>query len=774
MPTNNQAFGFRLICAVPLAFSLAIISLALPRLTTDGLDNSWQALLAYASGQGSHFGRDLIFTYGPWGWLHSYAFPPGAVGGKIAWELLFKSSAAFAFVWQALRLRWWLAGPLLLLSPLLFNVFPDTLPTWTVLALLAVCLTRPKMDLLMALVLVVLALFAQIKFTYGLLILSGLGVVTLERLLHKCWRTAIGLPAGFGFGYLFWWSVAGQPVSAIPDFWRNTLEISGGYSQAMSLPASLGALVVGLILAVTHLGFSLALLVRHFTRTVAPFAVFGIAALLTWKQGFTRADGHTLAWFTLAPLIASFVHLLWAPGRLGQAYLACTLALSLVGIAAQGPIPLRHAPAEMSNRFKRHLAALGHLSGELKLAEGSYPARDALRAAVGHDSVDLIGYEQGAALLSGLRLKPRPIFQSYSVYTPRLAALNAAYFTGDTAPDQVLVKLQTIDRRVPFMDDQPALLAIACGYRYEETVADFARFTRLHTSEREQPGNIFPAPVPFNVSLSDTVAWPLPPGRAGKLVIRPHLAMGGLLRSLLYQPPVLELVVTLNDGTERVHRLIPSLFVDGVIVSPWIENTAEFVAFAEHRANLWPTSFQIKPAKGVASSCWSGFEAAVHPLPGNGFSVRAPHLDLLSTFANSPPLNYTGPHSPEVFNLNGLRVVQLHAPAIVTFGLPRGTFRLTARYGLRPSSFTAPGATDGVRFRVESEADGHTTALWANSLDPVRKSTHRVPQSLDLELPASTTPRFIRLITDTGPSGNGAWDWSYWSEINFSPIPRND
>lgn len=127
-----------------------------------------------------------------------------------------------------------------------------------------------------------------------------------------------------------------------------------------------------------------------------------------------------------------------------------------------------------------------------------------------------------------------------------------------------------------------------------------------------------------------------------------------------------------------------------------------------------------------------------------------------------------------MFNLNGLRVVQLHAPAIVTFGLPRGTFRLTARYGLRPGSFTAPGSTDGVRFRVESEADGHTTALWANSLDPVRESTHRVPQSLDLELPASTTPRFIRLITDTGPSGNGAWDWSYWSEINFSPIPRND
>ena len=71
----------------------------------------------------------------------------------------------------------------------------------------------------------------------------------------------------------------------------------------------------------------------------------------------------------------------------------------------------------------------------------------------------------GAAILNGLDLSPRPIFQSYSAYTPALEQLNLRAYQSGRAPDFFLWGDDRVDDRYPGQDD--ALLIAALPPHYE-------------------------------------------------------------------------------------------------------------------------------------------------------------------------------------------------------------------------------------------------------------------------------------------------------------------
>ena len=48
---------------------------------------------------------------------------------------------------------------------------------------------------------------------------------------------------------------------------------------------------------------------------------------------------------------------------------------------------------------------------------------------------------------------PRPILQSYSAYTPTLTQINKMHLLNKNAPDNIMLRLETIDGRMPSLDD---------------------------------------------------------------------------------------------------------------------------------------------------------------------------------------------------------------------------------------------------------------------------------------------------------------------------------
>ena len=70
------------------------VLLDFPEPPSDWLDASWQAALTDAHVHGRQFGKEVIFTFGPWGWLTSHFIVGGALTGKLVWEFTAKAVLA--------------------------------------------------------------------------------------------------------------------------------------------------------------------------------------------------------------------------------------------------------------------------------------------------------------------------------------------------------------------------------------------------------------------------------------------------------------------------------------------------------------------------------------------------------------------------------------------------------------------------------------------------------------------------------------------------------
>lgn len=87
--------------------------------------------------------------------------------------------------------------------------------------------------------------------------------------------------------------------------------------------------------------------------------------------------------------------------------------------------------------------------------------------------------------------------------------------------------------------------------------------------------------------------------------------------------------------------------------------------------------------------------------------------------------------------------------------------------GMSPEIFQS-GRGDGVRFRVSLADGGAQTELFSKSINPSGNPCDRkwFDEALSLKklIGQEVTVRFS---ADSGPNGDGAWDWAYWGDIRM-------
>lgn len=88
-------------------------------------------------------------------------------------------------------------------------------------------------------------------------------------------------------------------------------------------------------------------------------------------------------------------------------------------------------------------------------------------------TADIYSHEQSDLIASGNRWNPRPVLQSYSAYTPALAWANRDHLQGPAAPDTIFFRAETIDGRLPALDDGPSWFALLEHYRPENLQGGF-------------------------------------------------------------------------------------------------------------------------------------------------------------------------------------------------------------------------------------------------------------------------------------------------------------
>ena len=136
----------------------------------------------------------------------------------------------------------------------------------------------------------------------------------------------------------------------------------------------------------------------------------------------------------------------------------------------------------------------------------------------------------------------------------------------------------------------------------------------------------------------------------------------------------------------------------------------------------------------------------------------------------SAPTRLAAWSAPAGTLLDGQPALFTHAPSEMVFPVTGGLRELRAAFGLAEGAYLGEGHSDGAVFRVLWQSGGPPRELYSRRLDPVAQPADRGRQTLAVPLTGLRDGLLI-LRTETGPAGNGAWDWTCWADVELRPEP---
>lgn len=550
---------------------------------TTGLDASWNAGLAMAIHDNLQFGKEVVFTYGPLGFLQ----------GQFVW---YSNLAVIAFLYSAglyivfcTALVWALRralpiAPAVVIAFLIIAVLP--LPEQSILVAVLVCMSMlecKRSERAINVLVVAGASFAAVEALVKLSMGPVIAIVFLIALLGagaRWWKVLT-------FAFLFLaellglWLLAGQSLSAVPAFSENTLQIISGYSEAMlrqvdvSAWKVLAATVVAAIVAIALVAASAGTVYPNRRARWSGIALMAIAAFAVFKEGLVRTDaGHLSLYFSTACVL--WIAVPWSRTR-WHWMVAGAGAIAVIGIPVRPHgLPTNLNPVANLNYAVDQGQSLlnGSRLSELiqtgrAAMKSTYRLNAQMLAALYGHTVAVEPWEIGAAWAYRLDWAPLPIFQNYQAYTSKLDHLNAIDVESQHGPERILRENQLlVDPEFPTPDldnrylgwDPPA-----------QARAVLCHFIPLHTTDRWQvlgrTANRCTQPRYIrSVNASSETAVRVPKAARGEFVfVRIYGAgVGGLERisTLLLHAQLRTLVV----NHRRAYRLIPGTASDGLLL----------------------------------------------------------------------------------------------------------------------------------------------------------------------------------------------------------------
>ena len=584
---------FRPVLVVAAWFWLLVLPSRLP---TPTLDPSWQAVLNYGAVHRLQHGVDIVFTYGPLGYLMQNSFCSGTWPSVLVFQAVSRAlylalvcriarTAAESFGGGAkiprlvfVSLAAWMPALDTDSFYLLFMTFagallcseravgqqarpgaveldsgvnrPEHLNSSKREARLRLLRRRP--GLLEVACILLLGVFALLKTTFLAFGVVVIACAVLWGLMSRRWVLAICVPAGFAAAVLFAWRLLGQQQFAnLPAWLRGTAETANSYQQAMGVLPNWNQLVGG-TLALLIVAAALASVLRR-SRNWLPVVLLILCGLwLAWKQSFTRGDEYhartffiyVLTVFAALPLLVGYVmnHAL--------AFFMAGLCLGS-GLLYRLPVPIYRTfeNARFIVRLPRMEKIWARHALEYDLPE--------MRAIIGSSTVDVDGGEQAIAILNRLNYHPAPVFQSYAAGTPWLAQLNAGFYMSERAPDFIIRHGYTIDDRLPNLDDSISGMIIAQRYQPVASEKGFRLLRRVAGSR--QPSEVIASGI-----VQAGERFSVNGGQWCEITMAESL-LGRLARTLWMSPPI-SMEVWRADGTQATYRFVPSMGKSGFLV----------------------------------------------------------------------------------------------------------------------------------------------------------------------------------------------------------------
>ena len=584
-PAPRQLIGALIF---PVAFVIASLGRLLPFapfMPEAGLDPSWVFGMNQAMAQGLVLGRDIFFTYGPYASVGTQFYHP-VTDGLMMWGSVCFAMPFVLGVLLLFRNSHWVIRTALVLALVLLPKYSDALFFAHALFVGFFATGRDvearsgQLRTIGCLLVLLLpfGLAPLVKGSFILIYAPVLMLVVLHQLTIRNWLVAAICGMAPLVYMAVFWVAAGQKIANLFSYLDGLRPITSGYTDAMSINGPISEL---LLFGLTAIFFGYTIYKsenKPNSKKAIQILIIFVSFLVALKAGCVRQDGHAVKTGIFLFFSALLIFNLTprkTPGFAVAIFIIATFNLSLPVYYHGGD----NIESRFDKTFERYAVAWNGLQsrlsddGDLARSFAIATARIAGEAAlpVLPGTSDIYSYGQSALIASGNQWNPRPVFQSYSAYTPALAEMNNAHLSGEGAPDNLFFAVQPIDGRWPALEDGLSWPTILQNYR----PAGFAGEYLILKKQSASPV-VLPQPlIKAQHALGEIVAVPHGSGPMfARIKFRKSIV--GKIADLALKSAKLRLWVMLDDGTVRQYRLIAGMTETGFLISPLVGSAADF------------------------------------------------------------------------------------------------------------------------------------------------------------------------------------------------------
>jgi len=215
-----------------------------------------------------------------------------------------------------------------------------------------------------------------------------------------------------------------------------------------------------------------------------------------FKSGFVRHDGHVLIFLAVFALFLGFILVsltneLKASKMKSFMTFNIILCLAMIGsfmtcICIIAPwVPqanvISNAPStELSLCLMSNETLFDNLvTSQKESIKNTYPLEPTLVDRINNQSVDIFPWDVALCWAYDLNWSPRPVFQSYTAYTPYLDTINSQHFVDiEKSPKNILYFYSSIDGRYPLFEEPETFRTILNNYSYVDQSNGFIQLNR--------------------------------------------------------------------------------------------------------------------------------------------------------------------------------------------------------------------------------------------------------------------------------------------------------
>jgi hypothetical protein len=554
-----------------------------------GLDSSWSTGLNEIHKYNYQFGKDVIFTFGPYGFFYTNEFHPSTKTLGFFFGLVLSIGFFSTFYFFFRNEHWIITATYLTVLIFTFGLvlhFDSLVYAYLILTgILFIDQHEEIKPFKIFLLSFPLGLLILIKGTLMIGVFFIQILILLFYLNKKFYRRAalfICIPI---LTMVFFWILANQSIFNLPNYFLQILPIISGYTEAMN---SINGSILEPIFYIIISSFFLYQMVNKKKTNIALIVLISGILFLVFKAGFTRHSTHAIIASNTLILVSFLI-----PNKSNLIKITSIFFAFIFWILVfknHTNVPLIHSLTGLNFKLKRSIESNFYPDSiEFKYNQKNESIKNMLTLPKLKGTTDLYAYDQSRLFVSENLWSPRPIFQSYSAYLPELAEKNANFLLSEKAPDFIFFEPQTIDGRFPTLDDGASWPILLYNYQPFEWVSPY-----LILEQRKKSSDV---PPKLNL-IEETFGSfdqkiKIPEGKVfAKIYIEPTWI--GKLVQVLWKPSEIKIKARLNNGHLESWKYIPSMGKTGFLISPVVSNSFDFsMLFSKENYSIPIESFEL-------------------------------------------------------------------------------------------------------------------------------------------------------------------------------------